>query len=96
MTQYLIIGKDGSDDKALERRMANREAHIALMKEYKEKGNFILGGAMLSEQGKMTGSSIIMQFETREELNSWLATDPYIVGKVWETYGVSLFKVAEV
>jgi uncharacterized protein YciI len=54
----------------------------------------IHGGALLDDEGKMIGSIIIATFPTRDELNAWLARDPYIIGKVWERYEVIPFKTA--
>jgi uncharacterized protein YciI len=58
--------------------------------------NFILGGAMLDENGKMIGSTMVVQFESEGGLNGWLTKEPYLNGKVWEKIEVRPFKVAEV
>jgi hypothetical protein len=39
---------------------------------------------------------MIVQFETEVELQSWLDREPYIVEKVWETYQVFPYRVAQV
>ena len=96
MTQYLISASDGTDEKALERRMAARPSHIEYIKKLKESGNFVLGGAKLSESNTMNGSSLIVQFETDEELQNYLSQEPYITNNVWASYTVEPFKVAEV
>jgi uncharacterized protein YciI len=51
---------------------------------------------MLNEEGQMIGSTMIVQFETEAELQSWLDREPYIVEKVWETYQVFPYRVAQV
>jgi uncharacterized protein YciI len=73
-----------------------RPHHLDGAKELKESGNFILGGAILNDEGKMVGSVMILQFETEEQLETWKQTEPYIVQKIWETYDVKPFKVANV
>lgn len=93
--EYLIIGRDGTDEKALERRMENRPAHLVGMKALKASGNIILAGAMLNEAGNMAGSAVIMRFDTPEELEKWLSEEPYIQGKVWEFYEVHPLKIAD-
>ncbi len=44
--QFLIIGRDGTDDKALERRLAVREAHIRLGDELVRDGHMWYGAAL--------------------------------------------------
>lgn len=90
---FLIIAKDGTDAQALERRMAAREAHIALGDEYLKKGNHLMAIALLNEQGQMCGSVMLVDFEDRAALDDWLEKEPYMTGKVWETIEVSSAKV---
>lgn len=92
--QYLIIAYDGQDSEALNRRLAVREAHLENIRKLKASGNFIEGGAILSEEGKMIGSSLIMAFQSKEELERWLATDPYSSGNVWQQVDVKPFRCA--
>ena len=96
MNQYLITGYDYTDDGALERRMNVRPHHLDGAKALKASGNFVLGGAMLNDDGKMIGSTLILQFENEEELEAWKQGEPYITQKVWETVDVKPFKVAQV
>lgn len=96
MNQYVIIAKDGTDEHALDRRMEVRPSHLESLKGLKAAGNFIVGGATLTEEGKMNGSVMIVQFETEEEFEAWKVTEPYINGKVWEEVEVRRFRVAKV
>jgi len=96
MQQYVIIAHDGTDDEALDRRMSVRQLHLAGARKLKEQNNFVLGGAMLNEEGKMSGSIMIVQFETKEEFDHWYANEPYILGGVWKAIEVKPFKVADV
>ena len=96
MKQYLIYAWDGKGQDALERRMSVRPFHFEKARELKAKGNFVFGGAILNDDGKMIGSNMIVQFETDQELKAWLDSEPYIVNKVWEKFEVRPFKVAEV
>lgn len=96
MQQYIMYAWDGTDEQALERRMNNRPSHFENARKLKANGNFILCGAMLNEKGIMIGSTMIMQFETEEQLQQWLSTEPYITGKVWEKMDLRPFKIADV
>lgn len=94
--QFILIGKDGKDQGALERRMAVREKHLENVKSLKESGNFIMGGALLNDEGVMTGSVIIYEFSNREDLDTMLESEPYITGKVWEEVKIERFKTASI
>ncbi len=94
MKQYLIYAKDYTDDKALERRMAARTAHLEGAKALKARGCFLFGGAMLDAHGTMIGSTMALQFPTEAEFDAWYAAEPYIIGKVWEKIEIHPYKLA--
>jgi uncharacterized protein YciI len=96
MDQYLITGYDYTDTDALQRRMNVRPHHLDAIKEMKEKGNYVLGGAILNAEGNMIGTVMIIQFETEEGLTAWKQNEPYITQKIWETVDVKPFRVANV
>ena len=96
MVQYVVIAEDGNDAEALNRRMQARPAHLEGARNLKAKDQYVMGGAILDEQGTMRGSVMIVQFETDAALNEWLSSEPYINGKVWEKIQVKWFRVADV
>lgn len=96
MNQYLITAYDYTDEGAFERRMGVRPHHLDGAKDLKAKGNYVIGGAMLNEEGKMIGSTMILQFENDEELEAWKQGEPYITQKIWESVDIKPFKVANV
>lgn len=77
---YLVIARDQKD--ASERRLANREAHLAGASKLKEEGKLTYAVAMV-EEGKMVGSVMVFNFETQEAFDLWKANEPYITGEVW-------------
>lgn len=96
MQQYILHAWDGTDEQAVERRMSNRPAHFDNARKLKANGNFVTGGAMLNDEGQMIGSMMVVQFETKEQLQQWMDKEPYITGKVWEKIDIRPFKVADV
>ena len=93
--QFIVRGLDGKDENALERRMAARENHLAMAKKMYKNKNWLYAAAILSEDGKMTGSVIVCDFESKSQLQSqWLDHEPYILGKVWETVEITRAQVA--
>jgi uncharacterized protein YciI len=93
--QFLIIAYDGTDEGALERRMAAREAHLVGTRAMKASGSMIVGGAILDDDGRMVGSSCIVELPDRAAVDAWLAADPYVTGDVWRKIKVRPFRCAQ-
>ncbi|MBM4312020.1 MAG: hypothetical protein FJ119_13890 [Deltaproteobacteria bacterium] len=93
---FIITGRDGSDAGALERRMKVREAHMRGIDELVHKKSLLYAAAMLNEAGAMIGSVMIVDFESREALDLYLATEPYVTGNVWEHIDVTPCKIPPV
>ncbi len=96
MQQYLIYAWDGTDAEAMERRMKTRPDHFISAKQLKASNNFIIGGALLDEQGEMKGSMMLVQFETRDGLDQWMKQEPYITQNVWQKIDIHPFRVADI
>jgi uncharacterized protein YciI len=94
MPQYLVVAWDGTDTEAKARRLAARPAHLAKAGPMGQAGQIMVGGALLDENGEMIGSATIVDFASRAELDAWLATDPYVTGKVWQRIEVHPMRVA--
>lgn len=93
---YVIHAYDHTDSDALDRRMAVRPAHLDYIAQLKEKGQFILGGALLNPDGKMIGSMLLLALDTEDQLNDYLNSDPYIVQGVWDKIDAKPFRQAKV
>jgi uncharacterized protein YciI len=91
---YVVIAHDGSDAEAKARRLATRPAHLARIARYVERGQILVGGAILDDQGDMVGSIVLADFPTREELDAWLTGDPYVTEAVWQDIEVRDFRPA--
>jgi uncharacterized protein len=92
--QFLILAYDATDADALNRRMSVREAHMALVEKNKARGNARYGAAILDDAGKMVGSMMVVDYESRDALDAWLREEPYINGKVWSDVTVLPCKIA--
>lgn len=92
--QFMITAYDGKDAGALDRRLSVRDAHIDGAKQLKEAGNLIAGGAILDEAEQMIGSTMFVEFDSKAELDLWLANDPYITGNVWQDITVLPIRLA--
>lgn len=89
---FLVIAMDGTDEGALERRMAAREDHIAGIAKLKEQGHFISGGAIMDDDGRMIGSAVIVDFPDRQSVEKCIADDPYTRGDVWQDVTIRPFR----
>ena len=92
--QFLIIAYDGTDSEAKARRSAARSAHIDKAQALLAGGHVLIGGAILNEKEEMIGSSLVVEFESREALDQWLQNDPYVTGNVWQDITVQAFRTA--
>lgn len=92
--QFLVVARDGTDEGALERRQQIRPAHLAGIGPLVENGNVLVGGAILSEAGEMVGSMLLVEFPGRDEVDAWIARDPYVTDGVWQEVEVHPFRTA--
>ena len=87
--QFVIKAYDGEGK--LEKRMEVRPRHLQGMTELGS--HVICAGGLLDESGKMKGSLLVTEFKDREELDAYLAKEPYVVEKVWEKIEVERLNV---
>ncbi|MBP78084.1 MAG: hypothetical protein CL926_02285 [Deltaproteobacteria bacterium] len=92
--QFLITAYDGTDDEALDRRMAARDNHLARGKSFSDSGNILKGGAILSDTGTMIGSVLLVDFASKAEVEKWIEADPYVAGNVWKEVTIVEIKLA--
>jgi uncharacterized protein YciI len=82
--QFVVTAMDYTDADALQRRLANREAHLAGARRLIAERRFLSGGAILDAEGRMIGSTLHLDFPDQASLEQYLQQDPYVSGKVWE------------
>jgi uncharacterized protein YciI len=92
--RYAVIARDGTDPEAKARRLAVRPAHLERVVPFVERGRVLIGGAILDEDGDMVGSILLTDFASREEVEAWVADDPYVTGGVWKEIEVLDFRPA--
>ncbi len=91
---FIIIGKDGNDEEALDRRMAAREGHMAYSELAAKTGEQLIAAAMLGADGNMNGSIMIVEFDDIDGVKAWLDTESYITGNVWQNIQIIPCKIA--
>jgi uncharacterized protein YciI len=90
---YVVIAYDGTEPGTFERRMLVRPAHMANGEKMMQDGSFLFGGGILDGAGKMAGGVLVVDFESRAEIDEWLENEPYILNKVWNRVEVHPFLV---
>ena len=83
MKQFIVVAYDAKDEGAHERRMQTRKAHVDSISSLRDTGNIICGVAITDDSGKMIGSVVVTNFESRATFDTWLAEEPYVKGNVW-------------
>ena len=84
---FLITAHDYPD--SLDRRLSVRPAPLANLETIK--GHIVLAGGILDEAGKPVGASLVLEFDTQEEVEHYLETEPYVTEGVWSTIRVEPF-----
>ena len=82
----------------VEKRLATRPQHIARLQKLNDEGRLIVAGAMPKDpsnpQAGFYGSTIIVDFETRETLDTWLQEEPFLKEGVYSHIDVKPFNKA--
>lgn len=94
--QFLLIAYDAADSGAGDRRMKSRAEHLEKIALVKKAGKFLFGGAILDDDGRMTGSMILYETADRKELDQLLLDEPYINNKVWDKIDIRPFRLVNI
>ncbi|GAA5556575.1 protein YciI [Acinetobacter schindleri] len=82
----------------VEKRLAIRPQHLARLQKLNDEGRLIVAGAMPKEpdnpQAGFYGSTIIVDFDSREALEEWLQEEPFLKEGVYAHIDVKPFNKA--
>lgn len=87
--QFIIKAYDGEG--MLEKRLEVRPRHLEGMNKLSD--HIICAGGLLDEEGKMKGSALIMEFDSRQELDEYIKNEPYVLEGVWEKIDIDTMNV---
>jgi uncharacterized protein YciI len=93
---YVIITEDTSN--SLEKRLANRPAHLARLTALQELGRLLLAGPFPAidsiDPGPagFTGSLIVAEFDSLLEAETWANADPFVSAGVYASVSVKPFR----
>ncbi|NHB58790.1 YciI family protein [Acinetobacter shaoyimingii] len=82
----------------LEKRLTVRPQHLARLEKLDAEGRVIVAGAMPKDrenpQAGFYGSTLILDFDTREELDAWIAEEPFLKEGIYASIDVKPFNKA--
>lgn len=81
---YALMARDKAG--ALEIRKANRDAHLAYIK---ETGVVAQAGPLLDGDGQMCGSLVILDVADQAAADQWAAGDPYAKAGLFDSVSIS-------
>jgi uncharacterized protein YciI len=84
MPHFLVVGLDGTDAQAPNRRQAARQAHLAKAAADQAAGVLLYAVAQLNEQGHMVGSTMVLNLPSLAAVQAWLTQEPYQQQGVWQ------------
>ena len=87
--QFIIKAYDGEG--MLEKRMEVRPRHLEGMARLGR--HVVCAGGLLDGDGKMKGSVLILDLDSRGDLDAYLKEEPYIMEHVWEKVEVENINV---
>lgn len=88
--QFIIKAYDGEG--MLQKRMEVRSRHFENIDKIRE--HVICAGAIRDEAGNMTGSLLVMEYDSREEVDQYIANEPYALEHVWDRIEIEPMTVA--
>ena len=91
--QFIVTAHDFTDERAHQRRVVAREAHLSLMEQMIKAGNVRFAVALLNDRERMVGSVLICEFGSRSEIDAWFQREPYITQKVWDKIDIQQCKI---
>ena len=87
--QFVIRALNGEN--TLEKRKEVRAEHLENLSRFE--GKNLCSGALLDGEGNMKGSMLVLEAESRAQIDAYLAGEPYLREGVWETVEVERMHV---
>jgi uncharacterized protein len=96
MPLYVLTCTD--KEGTVEKRLATRPQHIARLEKLNAEGRVIAAGAMPKDpanpQAGFYGSTMIVDFDSREALDAWIADEPFLKEGIYAHVDVKPFNKA--
>lgn len=80
---YLVLAHDGTDAEAPQRRASVRAQHLEAAQAAAASGTLVMGGALLADDGTMTGSAMVIEADDEAAARAMVENDIYRRSGVW-------------
>jgi uncharacterized protein len=80
----MVLAWDHEGEAGAARRDAARAAHTASIRMLWEKGHVVLGAGIRDDDGAITGSLVIVEYPSRDDVDRYLESEPFVSQSVWE------------
>ena len=87
---FFVVVKDAAD--ASERRQRVRDQHLRELEPHVKAKRILMGGAILDDAGRVIGSGLVAEFDSRDLLDEFFQSDIYTREGVWESFEVYPFR----
>lgn len=75
----------------LEARFRLRESHRARLRQHDHPIAVRIGGPLIDDEGKMIGTMLVIEADSRADVEAFLEGDPYMIEDLFETITISGF-----
>ena len=93
---FMVLAYDGTDEGAKGRRDAARPAHAESIKALHESGHVILGAGIRDDDGNIIGSLVVTDHASRDEVDAYVAGEPFTTAGVWERVEIHPIGVGDI
>jgi uncharacterized protein len=91
----MVLGWDVPGELGLARRDALRPEHTETITARFREGSVLFGAGIYDDAGAVRGSVVIMDCESRASVDSYLQSEPFQTGGLWERVEVHELKVPD-
>jgi uncharacterized protein YciI len=80
----MVLAWDHEGAVGVERRDAARAAHTESIRALWEEGRVVLGAGIRDDDGAVRGSLVIVEYPSRDDVDRYLESEPFVSQAVWE------------
>lgn len=94
----LFVVSCTDNEGTVEKRLATRPQHLERLQKLNDEGRLIVAGALPKDpnnpQAGFYGSTIIVDFESREAVEAWVAEEPFLKEGIYSHIDIKSFNKA--
>jgi uncharacterized protein YciI len=91
----MVLAWDVAGQEGTSRRDGARAAHTTSIRALWDQGHVILGAGILDDEGVVRGSLVVVDYDDRSGVDSYLGSEPFVQADVWERIEVHPLRVPD-